>query len=264
MKHGMLGNLLALAFLTLGMEAQAVEVDGRPRTAPVGPQLTMAKVPSGIDTYSAQIDGSTLGAAAVGVVDGRSKGAGGLGATGGFRAWGTLLDRVVAQAEVGNDAKSRFVPSVALAARVLGNRKIGWAAGVLARYRTEGFSTIEGEIEGGLLGSYAKNRLHLDAGLIVGVGIEEEEADGEALLRFGYDLSPAFRLGLESRVRRELAEEEELGRSKEGEEWDAFAGAQATLAFDQFFGCLTAGPQKTRVSEDAAWMAQLTLGGVAF
>jgi hypothetical protein len=171
-------GLLLVASICLGLPAEAVEVGPQEKlgeaapTLPVPvPQRTLAKVPSGVDTYSALVDGSTLGAAGVGLVDGRTKEAGGSKASGGVRVWTTFLDRFLAQAEAGNDAKQRFVPSLTLAARALGDRKRGWAAGVLARYRTEGFATVDGEIEGGLLGAYARHRLHLDAGLVVGVGI---------------------------------------------------------------------------------------------
>jgi hypothetical protein len=229
------------------------------------PQRTMALVPNGVDAYTAFISDSALGAAGVGVIDGRPNDTKGTEASGGVRIWGSFLDRVVALGEAGKDSKGHFVPSLTVAIRALGAQEEGWSAGVLGRYRTEGFSTIDGEIEGGLLGSYAKNRLHLDANLIVGVGIEEKEADGEGLLRFGYDLAPMFRLGLETRIRRELADEGEAeAPGVEGGEWDAFAGAQGMLAFGHFFGLLTAGPQKPRFTEEVGWMAQMTLGGITF
>jgi hypothetical protein len=158
-------------------------------------ERTLRRIPSGVDTYTAFIEGQSLGAAGVGVLDGRPGEERSVDASGGIRFWGSFLDRFVIQGEAGKDAKGRFAPSVTLAARLLGDGKSGWAAGVLGRYRTEGFSTVEGEVEGGLLGGYARNRLHLDAGLIAGVGIEESEADAELLFRLGYDLAAIFRLG---------------------------------------------------------------------
>jgi hypothetical protein len=260
---------------TVGIHLVAGQLHAEPRpydapaTVPRPPtaQRTMGIVPSGVDTYTAFIQDSSIGAAGVGLVDARPRdgATGGTEASGGLRLWGGFLDRLVVQAEAGNDSEGRFVPSLGVAARVLGERKKGWAVGALGRYRTEGFSTIEGEIEGGLLGSFTQSKLHLDAGIIAGVGIEEEEADGEALLRFGYDVAPVFRLGFEGRVRRELAEETEMAKpAGEGEEWDAFVGAQATLALGQFFSCVTAGPQKPRFTEKIGWMAQFTVGGIAF
>jgi hypothetical protein len=253
--------------LTPQLRAQEIAAD-RPNEARQSeplPQRTMAMIPAGADTYTAFLQGRGLGAAGVGLVDGRPSSAGGNEASGGLRLWGHFLDRVVAQGEVGNNSKGKFVPSVAVAVRALGDRKRGLAGGVLARYRTEGFSTIEGEIEGGLIGSYATHHLHLDTGLIAGVGIEEEEADGELLLRLGYDLAPIFRLGLETRIRRELAEEEAAeATGVEGGEWDAFAGPQGTLAIDHFFASLTAGVQKPRFTANVGWLAHVMVGAVAF
>lgn len=67
------------------------------------------------------------------------------------------------------------------------------------RYVAEGFAELEGEVEAGFLASYAKRRLHLDANVIVSAGFEEGEADGELLVRFGYDVLAPLRLGAESR-----------------------------------------------------------------
>jgi len=227
------------------------------------PQRTISMIPSGVDTYTAFIEENGVGAGAVGLADGRPESAGGNELSGGLRLWGSFVNRVVVQADVGNDAKGKFVPSLSAAVRVLGDRERGWALGVLGRYRTEGFKTVEGEIEAGLLGGFQQRRLHLDIGLIAGVGVEEEEADGELLARFGYDLLPALRLGAEVRARRELAEEEEA-EAVEGGEWDAFGGPQLTVAYEHFYSSVTAGIQKPRFTEDAGWMAQLVIGGIAF
>jgi hypothetical protein len=259
--------LITVALIALPGRVRAAETDRAdtpPEQVPL-PTRTLAAVPAGVDAFSAFVEGSAVGATAVGSLDGRSEGDGRSRASAGSRLWVTLGNRVVAQAEAGNDASGRFVPSLTAVVRVLGDRQTGWAAAALARYRTEGFSTLEGEAEAGLLGSYARHQLHLDLGLIAGVGLEEEEADGEAVFRFGYDLVPSLRLGAEARVRRELLERPRtMPAAAEGDEWDAFAGIQGTLALGQFFGCLTLGPQKVRSSEELGWMAQLSLGGVAF
>jgi hypothetical protein len=259
--------LMGLVVLVLPNPARgdtATRESGEPRPRLV-PQTTISRIPSGVDTYTAFIEEGSVGAAGVGLLDGRPSSAGGIEARGGVRTWASFLDRVVMQAEAGHDSKSRFVPSLAVAVRALGDRERGWAFGVLGRYRTEGFTALEGEVEGGLLGGYAKNAVHLDAGLVVGVGIEEEEADGEALARFGYDVVLPLRVGFEGRLRRELREEEaEEAETVEGGEWDAFAGAQATLGFEHVFGILTAGVQKSRLAQEPGWMTQLVLGGIAF
>jgi phospholipase C len=43
-----------------------------------------------------------------------------------------------------------------------------------------------------------------------------------------------------------------------------FAGAQASVAFDHYFGTLTFGPQKPRATEEGGLMVHLVVGGVAF
>jgi hypothetical protein len=201
--------------------------------------------------------------AGIGEVDGSSSKT---DAAGGLRIWGSFLDRLTVQGDVVNRDSGRFRPSLAVVGRILGDRRRGWGLALLSRYRTEGLTTFEGEIEAGLLGSFAQQRLHLDLGLVAGAGLEEEETDAEAQLRFGYNFWDALRVGFEGRVRRELGEEERESAvaSEHGGEWDAFAGAQATLAWDHFFGLVTCGPLKRRTSEDAELMVHVVMGGVAF
>jgi hypothetical protein len=248
------------------MPARAADSEAGPE-----PELSSAEVarhtliatPTGVETYTAFLGERGLGAS--GVANVTSVAGSETDLSGGFRLWGGFLDRVTAQGDAAKNSKGRFAPSLAVGVRVLGDRSKGWALGVLGRYRTEGFSTVDGEVEGGLLGSFARRQLHLDAGVIAGVGIEEEEADGEGLVRFGYDLSNNVRLGVEGRVRHELETGGEQAARAAGEsEWDMFAGAQANLAFSHFFGVLTVGPQKPRASEDIGLMLSLMLGGVAF
>lgn len=226
------------------------------------PQRTLAAVPNGVDTYTAFLGQRGVGAAGVGVIEsGTTKS----DLSGGVRIWGGFLNRFTAVGDASRDQKGRFAPSVALGARLLGDRQTGWGLGALGRYRTEGLTTMDGEVEGGLMGSYAKRQLHLDLGLIAGVGVEEKEADGEVAFRFGYDVLDVLRLGVEGRVRRELGDEEAAPPAGvKQEEWDAFGGAQACVAFNHFFGTLTLGPQKLRTSEQVGFLAHLMLGGVAF
>jgi hypothetical protein len=258
--------LLAIAAWGVSVHVRAAEADAGPARqldSTEVEQQTLAATPTGVDTYTAFLGERGLGASGLASA---STGAGtGTDFSGGFRLWGGFLDRMVAQGEAAKNSKGKFAPSVAIAVRVLGDRAKGWALGALGRYRTEGFSTIEGEIEGGLLGSFARKQLHLDAGVLAGVGIEEEEADAEGVLRFGYDLSRNFRLGLESRIRHELETGgEEEARAAGESEWDMFAGAQANMTFSHFFGVLTVGPQKPRATEKVGLMLHLMVGGVAF
>jgi hypothetical protein len=257
----LVANVSAFSASALGAESDTGEAPQQ--TSSEIAKQTLASTPTGVDAYTAFVGERGLGAAGLGNLTSDS---GDVAVSGGARLWGGFLDRFVIQGEAAKDPKGRFAPSVAVAARLLGDRRKGWALGLLGRYRTEGFSTIEGEVEGGLLGSFAKARLHLDAGLLAGAGLEEEELDAEGIVRFGYDLARILRVGFESRIRRELEEEGAAKERAAGEagEWDMFAGAQASLAFDHYFGTLTVGPQKPRTSEDVGLMVHLVVGGVAF
>jgi hypothetical protein len=264
----LIGVAVVAGVSVFSVRAAAVETEAGPepkRTSVELAEQTLAATPSGVDTYTAFLGERGLGAAGLGnLTSGTGDGA---DVSGGVRLWGGFLDRITVQGEAANNAKGKFAPSVAIAGRLLGDRRKGWAVGLLGRYRTEGFSTIEGEVEGGLLGSFAQRRLHLDAGVLAGAGIEEEEFDAEGVVRFGYDLAKVFRVGFESRVRREIEEEEgeaEMRPGGEAGEWDMFAGAQASVAFDHYFGTLTVGPQKPRATDEVGLMVHLVIGGVAF
>lgn len=255
--------VMMAAALARGGTARAAD-SGAERTAPLQPlaQRTLAAVPNAVDTYTAFLGQPGVGTAGLAAVESGTSNA---NLSGGIRIWGGFLNRFTAVGDASRDQKGRFAPSVALGARLVGDRQTGWGLGALGRYRTEGLTTIDGEIEGGLMGSYAKRQLHLDLGLMAGVGIEEKEADGELAFRFGYDVLDVLRLGVEARVRRELGDEAAappLGVKQE--EWDAFGGAQASVAFNHFFGTLTLGPQKLRTSEQVGFLAHVMLGGVAF
>jgi hypothetical protein len=256
---------LALASTVATLPASALAADVAPgeevRREPAA-EHTLAATPSGVDSNTAMVGERGVGAAGVGELDVISK----VDALGGMRLWASFLNRLVVQGDAFKGENGRFRPSLAVVGRVLGDRRRGWAMGLMGRYRTEGLTTVEGEIEGGVVGSFAREGLHLDLGLAAGAGLEEEEKDAEGQLRFGYDIWRALRLGFEGRVRRELEEEaEETGGERgAGGEWDMFGGAQASVAVDHFFGVLTVGPLKRRTSEDVDLMLHLIVGGVAF
>lgn len=264
----LVGVAIVVGASVISAHAVAVETEADelpPRTSAELAEQTLAATPSGVDTYTAFLGERGLGAA--GLANLNSGTGEGADLSGGARLWGGFLGRITVQGEAANNAKGRFAPSLAVAGRLLGDRRKGWAVGLLGRYRTEGFSTIEGEVEAGVLGSFAQRRLHLDAGVLAGAGIEEEEFDAEGVLRFGYDLAKVLRVGFEGRARREIEEEEgeaELRPGGEAGEWDMFAGAQASVAFDHYFGTLTFGPQKPRMTDQVGLMVHLVIGGVAF
>jgi len=180
---------------------------------------------------------------------------------GGVRAWGSPIDRVTILAEGKRRDNGEFAPSVGAQLRLLGSRSEHYAIALGAEYLAEGFAELGGEIEGGVLASYAKARLHLDANLVVGGGFDEGEADGELLARLGYDVMQPVRLGLEGRVRQRLAGRGELPGARTA---DGFVGAQAMLTHEQLFLAVTGGPTTIAIANGVGWSALATFGGAAF
>ena len=174
---------------------------------------------------------------------------------GGLRLWGAPIDRVTLLAEGSQRDNGEPAPSVTLQVRILESQ--AWALGALSRYKAEGFAEIEGEIEAGLLGSYAGGGLHLDLNALAGRGVEEEETDGELLFRSGYEVFGPVQLGLEGRARYRIAGTLDLPG---GRRWDAFGGPQLTASFDQFYAGALTGPASA--PSGVGWTSMLTLGGV--
>jgi hypothetical protein len=181
---------------------------------------------------------------------------------GGIRLWGSPIDRlllvITAQRRDSND---QFAPSVTAQVRILGGERQGWALGALARYKTEGFAGLEGEMEGGILGSFNQQRFHVDLNIVAGGDFDGREGDGELLARGGYDVLRILRLGVEGRGRYRLAGSAELPG---GRAWDAFGGAQAFAFADHYFGSLTAGPSTVGIVDRIGWSAIASAGGVMF
>jgi hypothetical protein len=134
-----------------------------------------------------------------------------------------------------------------------------WALGVLGRYKAEGFAEVEGEVEAGLLLALESHRWHLDLNALAGRGVEEEETDGELLLRGGFDASGMFRLGFEGRGRQRLAGDEALAG---GRSWDVFGGPQVTASFDPLFASVLTGATTVGLASGVGWGSLLTIGGV--
>ena len=176
---------------------------------------------------------------------------------GGMRLWGSPIESLTLLAEAQRRDNGEFAPSLALQVRFWQDER--WAVGALARFRSEGFAEIGGELELGLLGSYDAGAAHLDLNAVVGRGFEEAETDGELALRLGYDVLGWLRAGVESRLRYRLTGDTLLpgGRS-----WDAVGGPQLSASFDQFFTSLLTGPSNVGVVSGVGWASLLTFGGV--
>lgn len=176
---------------------------------------------------------------------------------GGLRLWGAPIDRVTLLAEGLRSDTGELAPAFTLQVRILENQT--WAFGALGRYKAEGFAEIEGELEAGLLGSYAAGGLYLDLNAVAGRGIEEDETDGELSFRGACEAFGPVRVGVEGRARYRLAGARDLSN---GRPWDAVGGAQLTASFDQFYvGALT-GPTTVGVANGVGWSSMLTFGGV--
>jgi hypothetical protein len=157
-------RLLAIALVSCAVAEPAVSraadagVDHDVSSEPLF-QRTLAAVPTGVDTYTAFLGQSGVGAASIGVVESGKRNS---DLSGGARIWGSFVNRFSAMGEASRDQKGALRQALRLVRGLLGDRQIGWGLGALGRYRTEGLTRIDGEIEGGLMRSYAKRRLHLE------------------------------------------------------------------------------------------------------
>jgi hypothetical protein len=181
---------------------------------------------------------------------------------GGLRIWGAPIERLLLVLDAQrSDENERFVPAVTAQFRVFGGEREGWALGVLARYKTEGFAELGGEVEGGLLGSLSNAGLHLDANVVAGADFDGGVSDGECLARGGYDVLSFLRLGAEGRVRYRLTGKTQLPGNRA---WDGFGGAQVLAFADHYFGAVTGGPSTVGISDRIGWSVIASAGGVMF
>jgi hypothetical protein len=201
--------------------------------------------------------GAAAFATATGALSGETRAASRIG--GGFRLWGTPWERVTISAEAMRRDSGEPAPSLALQVRLAGSATDGWALGALGRYKAEGFAEVEGEVELGLLASLAASGWHCHLNIVAGRGFEEEETDGEALLRTGYEVLPALQLGVEGRYRARIAGDASLAG---GKNWDAVGGPEVVVSLDRFFGALLVGPTTVGVVDGVGFGGLVTIGGV--
>ncbi len=165
-------------------------------------------------------------------------------AGGGVSAWWSPMDRATLIGDASRNALGELTPSAAVVVRVLGRPGDGWSLGGLAKMKLEGFGDearkeIEGELEGGVLTSYARSGWHLDLNVLAGAGLGDDgEADAEIRARAGHDLGSFTRLGFDSQARARVAGDKRLAGDRT---WDFAAGPEAVFAFGRMYGSLFTG-----------------------
>ncbi|APR80283.1 Hypothetical protein A7982_05630 [Minicystis rosea] len=215
----------------------------------------------GLTTSAFGATARSVGAAGYGGIFGRAGAGVDTKPVGGGRVWGSPIDRLTIRVDIDQGVSGEVAPSFTVQGRIFGDRARGWALGALLSYRFEGFAEVAGEIEGGLLFSVARNRMHLDANVIVGGGIEEHEVDGEIKLRVGYDVTPWLRVGADSRFRYRLGGDKFLPGGRVG---DGIGGPELLFAWKNFFLDLTGGPSTVAVVEGIGWTVNGAIGGALF
>ena len=188
---------------------------------------------------------------------------------GGGAIWGSPLKRLTLVVDGQRSLSRDFSPSAAMILHFYGEGDEGLSLGALGKFKIDGFAggpardEIESEIELGMLASYRHASWYVDANAIAGQGTGDDgEMDTEARLRFGRALGAHGRLGFDGQVRARVAGPRLLPN---GRTWDFAAGPQAMVAWDRWYGSLTAGPATTGlVSRNVGWLAILSVGAVAF
>lgn len=161
--------------------------------------------------------------------------------SGGVRLGVSPLDRVSAHVLLGRNASNQWSPSATVHLRALGSLSQGFALGILASYKAEGFSELGGEGEIGVTAGYRSTHVYLDMNSVVGKGLEAEEegeTDGELRLRAGYTFSRGLRSGVEGQVRRRFSGKQ---LAPNGRQWDSYAGPQIVGAAGTFVIAATGG-----------------------
>ncbi|MDB4993491.1 MAG: hypothetical protein JWM74_923 [Myxococcaceae bacterium] len=188
-------------------------------------------------------------------------------AGGGISGWWSPIDRATLIGDASRNALGELTPSAAVVVRILGRPGDGWSLGGLAKMKLEGFGDearkeIEGELEGGLLTSYARGGWHLDLNAIAGAGLGDEgEADAEGRARLGHDLGSFTRLGFDTQARFRIAGDKRLPGDRT---WDFAAGPEAVFAFGRMYGSLFTGATSSTVPgvQRLGWLSVVSLGGV--
>jgi hypothetical protein len=188
---------------------------------------------------------------------------------GGGTIWGSPMRRLTLVVDGQRNLSREFSPSAAMILHFYGDGADGLSLGALGKFKIDGFAggpshdEIESELELGALVSYRATSWYLDANAIVGQGTGDDgESDIEGRLRLGRALGSYVRLGFDGQVRARIAGPRVLPN---GRTWDFAAGPQAMVAWDRWFGSVTAGPATTGlVSRNVGWLAMLSVGAASF
>jgi hypothetical protein len=263
--HAVSATSALVVLFTAAVARAEVSADTAPPTTTL--RDARSEAPIVAYTYSARgAPSASIGAFAYGlglVGSGQRATAGG-----GVTAWAAPVDRVTLVGDALRDVYllDHFAPSVAVVLRLAGERTSGWSIAALGKYKVEGFGTdkngdTESEAEGGLLVSYARGRLHLDANAITGFGLTEDgEIDVEGRARAGYDLSTLVRVGADGQGRFRAAGANLLAGHRT---WDFAGGPQIVVGGEHAFGSLTAGPATMGLTTAGAvgWTGVVSVGG---
>jgi hypothetical protein len=186
---------------------------------------------------------------------------------GGGMVWGAPLTRLTLVGDFARDVFGNFAPSAAAIVPLLGDRSGGFSLAALGKFKVEGFAMgpnkeVESELETGLLLGYDRAGWHLDLNAITGFGLGDDgEIDTEGRLRVGYDVTSAFRLGLDGQGRYRLNGTNRLPGNRSG---DFVVGPQAMLGSRHLFGALTAGPTSMGITDGdraVGFSTVLSVGG---
>lgn len=270
MRSTLLACSLGLAALARSTAALAGAPDGDAVAPPPAPRPTDARDVVPTMGYAQSAFGAarmSAGAAAyVGVLYGQPNpnGEASAGKTmpqGGVHIFGSPIDRLTLSFDVDKRDFSSPAPSATVAVRILGSRAQGWAFGASASYRTEGFAHVAGEVEGSLLLSFARYRLHADLNGTFGAAVKEPEMDAEVKLRLGYDVTPWMRVGADSRFRMRVGDGKYLAG---GRTVDGVGGPEVVFGYKYLFAALSGGPSTVGAAKGFGWAATTTLGGAVF
>jgi hypothetical protein len=253
--------------LVLAISPAASAVESTTRELAEGTTLgPRSSVPTGTFTYTAYgAPAHTFGLKAYAL--GRTSPGQTPIAGGGISGWWSPIDRATLIGDASRNALGELTPSAALVVRILGTPGDGWSLGGLGKMKLEGFGDeaakeVEGELEAGLLTSYARGGWHLDLNAIAGAGLGDDgEADVEGRVRLGHDLGSFTRLGFDSQARFRVAGDKRLAGDRT---WDFAAGPEAVFAFGHLYGSLFTGATTSTVPgiQRLGWLSVVSLGGV--
>lgn len=121
------------------------------------------------------------------------------------RVYGPLALRFGAQT---NSATGEIAPSLGGRVQLLSQANHGLDAAAFLAYNAEGFTELEGELEGGLAFGRTFGTWQLLLNLVYGQDLEGKERDGEVRTSVLYHLPPRYHFGIDGRARFDLGEEE--------------------------------------------------------